>query len=413
MATAPKSADSENGVSRELSDAWDAYYATLGELRQNLDASMQFRMAPDQIGMGYRQLIEVQAMAYNFAVGPRTAHPRMFHNTTWQTEFYSIGGNGPDFDYHLTFLDARHDYVLRGQMNDTRTLICQLNNKLPGSPGSRCIANFEFSQFADADGHFEILVSARPHDGHHIALEAGEDYQWLMFRPTVQTWDAKPAAMTIERISPLGDDESEIEEYNQERIAKRIRQATGFMRFVFTDWVLGYAPLTLKGAGEVNKFFVFSSADGGEMGSPAAQYLQCVFEVEDDEALILEFDSEPDGPYWSLQLYDVYQHGLAMRTGQTTLHSRQMAKEPDGSVRIVLSRQDPGYVNWLDNSGYSRGEVTWRNYLATRNVGHRIHRVKFADLAANLPAGFARITPEERQAELARRKAAYLMRHGE
>src|SRR5690606_5191485 len=101
------------------------------------------------------------------------------------------------------------------------------------------------------------------------------------------------------------------------------------------------------------------------------------------------------------------------RTAQTTLHGGQMAKEPDGSVRIVLCSKDPGYWNWLDSGGYRRGEVTWRNYLASKNVGNRIKRVKFDELAAHLPPGFRTCTPDERVAELAKRKASYLMRHGE
>lgn len=402
------------GACEDLKEAWRYYTDTIEEMREKIDASEQFRMDPAQIGMGYRQLIEAQAFGYNFGVGPRTAHPRIFKNTSWQTEIYSIGGNGPDFDYRLTYLDARHSYRLSGRMNDVRFLIVQVNNALPGTPGSRCVANYNFDDFEkDADGNFEIIVSATKQDGNWIKLEPEGDYQWLMFRPTLESWDAVPPVITIERITPLGDDEREIDEYSQERIAARIIQAARFIRFIMEDWIIGYVPLTHKGAGGYNIFYAFTAEEGGQMGSPAAQYLQCVFDVDDDEALILEFDEQPDGPYWSLQLYDLWQHGLAMRTAQTTMHGGQMAVESDGSVRVVLCSRDPGYWNWLDNGGYRRGEVTWRNYLASRNVGNRIKRVKFDDLAAHLPAGFKTCSPDQRATELARRKQAYLFRHGE
>jgi hypothetical protein len=413
MATISAS-DAEAKPGADLKAAWRLYMDTLEDIRRQLDESEQYHWDPKQTGMAYRQLMEVQAFAYNYAVGPRTAHPRIFKNTTWQTEFYSIGGNGPDFDYRLTFLDARHEYRLSGRFNGCRFLIAQLNSALPGAPGSRCLANYDFRDFeCDADGNFEIIVSAARHPGNWIELDPAGDYQWLMFRPTLETWDATPPLLTIERISALGEDESELDEYNQERVARRITLAAGFVRFVMQDWALGYAPLTLRGAGDWNRFYAFNQVEGGEMGSPAAQYLQCVFAVDEHEALILEFDEEPGVPYWSLQLYDVWQHALAMRTAQTTLHSGQMAKEADGSVRVVLCGRDPGYWNWLDSGNYTRGEVTWRNYLAERNVGHRIKRVPYADLEQHLPSGFRTCTPEQRAAELRQRKAAYLLRHGE
>lgn len=402
------------GAGEQLKAAWRLYMDTLEDIREQFEASDQFRWDRRQIGMAYRQLIEVQAFAYNYAVGPRTAHPRIFKNTTWQTELYSIGGNGPDFDYRLTFLDARHSYRLSGRFNDCRFLIAQVNSALPGTPGSKCLANYDFSQFErEPDGSFSITVSAQKAEGNWMQLDPDGDYQWLMFRPLLESWDARPPELTIERLTPLGDDESEIEEYGEERVARRIEQAAGFIRFVMEDWALGYAPLTLRGAGEWNRFYAFDQVEGGEMGSPAAQYYQCVFDVAEDEALILEFDETPADPYWSLQLYDVWQHALDMRTAQTTLHAGQMAKQPDGSVKVVLCGRDPGYRNWLNSGGYTRGEVTWRNYLASHAIGHRIKRVKFDALADHLPPDFATCTPDERAAEIARRKAAYLFRHGE
>lgn len=406
--------ETKAGASEELHSAWRGYLDTLDELRQRFDASEQFQLAPDQIGMAYRQLMEVQALAYNFAIGPRHAHPRMFRNTTWNTEFYAIGGNGPDFDYRVTFLDGRHSYRLTGQFNDCRFLIVQANYRMPGTEGSKCLANYDLSQFAvDADGRFEIMVSATPQEGNWIALEPDEPYQWLMFRPTLESWDATPSVLDIRRVSPLRDDENELAEYSQETVARRIRQATSLVRYFIGEWPLTFAPLTMKNAGGFNAYYELSTSEGGEVGSPAAQYLQFVFDVGEDEALILELDEEPDAPYWSFQLFDIWQHSLAMRTAQTSLHGEQIARDGDGGIRLILCGRDPGYWNWLDSGAYRRGEVLWRNYNARRNVPNRIRRVKIADLAASLPADTRLCSAEERAAELARREAAYISRYGE
>jgi hypothetical protein len=398
----------------ELRSAWKSYLETLDELRQRYDESEQFRLAPDQIGMAYRQLMEVQALAYNFAIGPRHAHPRMFRNTTWNTEFYAIGGNGPDFDYRVTFLDGRHTYRLSGTWNDCRFMIAQANFRMPGSEGSRCLANYDLSTFSqDDDGRFVIVVSATPHEGNWIALEPDEPYQWLMFRPTLESWDAIPPKMEIRRTSELAKHETELAEYSQEVVARRIRQAASLLRYFIGEWPLTFAPLTLEKAGGFNRYYELSTSEGGEVGSPAAQYLQFVFDVAEDEALILELEEQPDAPYWSFQLFDIWQHSLAMRTAQTSLHMSQISIDSDGKCRLVLCGTDPGYWNWLDSGSYRRGEVLWRTYNATRNVGHSIMRVKRADLGSILPADTRRCSPKERARELARREAAYILRYGE
>ena len=190
-----------------LKAAWDRYLATLDEMRVLVEASPQFAAVPEQRVKAYHVFMEMQAMAYNFAVAPRMAHPRINRNTSWQTELYTLGGNGPDFLYGTVFLDGAQTYRLDGCINDSRLLIAQLNSKLPGCPGAKMLRNFDFSDFQiGQDGGFSILISARPQDGNWIQLDPDSDYQWMLFRPTVETWDASPASLGIERISTGPDD---------------------------------------------------------------------------------------------------------------------------------------------------------------------------------------------------------------
>ncbi|MET0986799.1 MAG: DUF1214 domain-containing protein [Steroidobacteraceae bacterium] len=397
-----------------LKAAWDKYLATLDQIRADIEASQQFDFAPDQRGLAYRQLMQIQAMAYNFAVGPRPIEPRAFHNTGWQTEFYSIGGNGPDFDYRVLFLDGGHTYRLTGQLNDAKMTVTQVNSATPGQPQSRCLANYDFANFeVKPDTSFEIILSAKKHDGNWMELLPDADYHWMMIRPTLETWDAKPPEFQIERISPRRAGDVEVDEFSEAALARRIELATSFARYAMTDWSIGYTQLVLRNAGGFNKFTNFNTVEAGELGSPAAQYYQCVYQVNDDEALIIELDDMPNGEYWSFQLFDLWQNSHFFRTRQSALNLRQIERDADGKYRIVLSRQDPGIANWLDNAGFNHGQVLWRNYKSKQNTEHRVHRVKFNELSKHLASGVRRVSPEERVRAIAERRNAYRRRHGE
>lgn len=403
-----------NAAQSEVAAAWERHVATMRELRGVLEGSELFQLAPQQRGMAYRQLAEVEAMAFNFCIGPRTTHPRMYRNTCWQQDFFCIGGNGPDFDYRMTLLDGKHTYRLTGKVNDSRMVLAQLNSGPPGSPNARCIGDYDFEDFhVREDGSFEVLLSAEKQSGSWIKLSAEHDYQWMIFRPSVESWDDVPAELYIERVSPLPDDRFDADEYSEAAVARRIDLASGYARYLIKDWACGFAQLVLRKAAGPNKFIAFDSEEATEEGSPSALYLECSFEVGDDEALILEFESEPNGTYWSLQLYDIWHRSLDFRTRQTTLNGRQMDKDADGKVRVVLSRRDPGVANWLDSAGYNHGQVTWRNYKVTRRVASQIHRMKFSEVFNHLAAATRKVAPEARARELEQRRRTYLRRHGE
>jgi hypothetical protein len=232
-----------------------------------------------------------------------------------------------------------------------------------------------------------------------------------MIRPTAETWSEVPPEFKIERISPAPK-ETLAEEFSEEAVARRIDFATGFVAFVIREWVLNYVPQIQKKAGGRNNFMMLSTPVG-DSGSQAATYLHCVFEVWDDEALILEFENEPECEYWSLQLYDIWHRALPYRNNQSMLSGRQLDKDDDGPIRVVLSKEDPGIANWLDTQGVQIGEVAWRVYSMTRSTRCTFHRVKFADLHRHLPPRTRKVSPAQRAAELKLREAAYQKRYHE
>jgi hypothetical protein len=87
------------------------------------------------------------------------------------------------------------------------------------------------------------------------------------------------------------------------------------------------------------------------------------------------------------------------------------AVDPDGRIRLVLTGQDPGYWNWIDNQGYTAGALSFRNVRANALPDITSRVVKLAELAGQMHAGSRKASEADRTAQLQRRFDAILRRY--
>lgn len=129
-------------------------------------------------------------------------------------------------------------------------------------------------------------------------------------------------------------------------------------------------------------------------------YWPACFQLEEDEALIIETDLPASAPYWNVQLNDPYFNALeyVYRLSSTNGHFAKVSS--DGKFRAVIALTDPGVPNWLDPAGYTEGGIYGRWYDCDSEPVPTITRVKLADLRAHLPSDTPVVTPEERDEEL-------------
>ena len=118
-----------------LVEAWDKYYAGIDAARQAMEATPRFRDNPDHRAQMYYSLAEAQAMAYNFAIAPRTDQP-YFHTHSWFSYFYTLGGTCPDFYYGTLFLDGKNSYRIKGRFGDLKLILMTLPAVLSGRGAS-------------------------------------------------------------------------------------------------------------------------------------------------------------------------------------------------------------------------------------------------------------------------------------
>jgi hypothetical protein len=77
--------------------------------------------------------------------------------------------------------------------------------------------------------------------------------------------------------------------------------------------------------------------------------------------------------------------------------------DSDGKVRLILCHDDPGYHNWMDTQGFTRGNMTYRNLMSEAQAAFRTELVKRSQLEHAIPADTARVSHEDRVRQMRER----------
>jgi len=398
----------------ELAGAWARFHAAQTEVLAWMENTPRFQQWPQHRAKAYHTMFEALAMVYNFAVGPRMHHPRLQVNTGWQTDFYTLGQNGPDLFYALTFVDGSQTYRLSGRFGDCVLILGQVLTHLPGHPDVKVLGNYDFSKFdVGPDGSFDITLSADEHAGNWMALDKHSPYHFILFRRFMGDWNQDPGKLTLERTSDIPLDHYDADEFDEARLARRIDVATNFLRYLIRDFNLQLFDTYSKVGGGYNNMAFLPGTITSDVGSPSSNYAMAVFDLADDEALIIELKPLPDGTYWSLQLGDVWSRSLNFTHRQTSVNMHHAAVDRDGGFRAVVAHKDPGVANWLDTTGRRQGTVVFRNYRASHEPVPATRKVKFSQILESLPSDTSKVTPSQREQALKRRREGFLKLHGE
>jgi len=129
-------------------------------------------------------------------------------------------------------------------------------------------------------------------------------------------------------------------------------------------------------------------------------YWPACFQLEPDEALIIETEIPSRAPYWNIQLNDPYFNALEYVYRLSSTNGAMAKLSSDGKFRAVIALTDPGVPNWLDPAGYTEGGIYGRWYDCDSEPLPTITRVKLADLRNHLPDDTPVVSPEERAEEL-------------
>lgn len=352
-----------------VAGSWEALVESLRRAGEQL-AGQTAELDAGERADGYRALLR----ALNNQLGRFEVdreRPEFVPFNGWREKFLM---DNPDFRYWVADIRDDRRYRIRGTLGDA--LYQSITAYAGGGRVSDAAAASRIDSdhlTLDAERRFEVIASReRPGRGDWLALPRGAKALWLrQFHR-----DAATDRLGWCRIDALNDPpvpasiDPERFEHQLERLAK----------------AMSILPQIMAGAiaadrEQPNEIRHWSEMTGGAaFTEPDIHYLRGSWELEPDEALLIEGPLVPCR-YWNVLLYSRFLNSLDYRHRRVSRTSAT-ATLVDGRYRFTLASRDPGGPgDWLDTEGRRFGLFVMR-WLQPRNTPElpTVRRCKLSEL---------------------------------
>ena len=446
---------------KQLREAWDAMIAEFERARDAIDQP-ELMPAPGNdrnLAEGYRYLLGFVHNAVERVFHGDVDHPFVRH----ALQIVNKGTiDNADAIYFQAKIDGRKSYLLRGQAADTQHwrgeegaesgplapqyLIFEVTQgPLAGDTGSLAelrpgikasTGRLDSSAIeVDAQGRFEILLApTRPenYSGNFISthratrcpdptgvIEGPDRYaDYVSGRQLFYDWSREEAvAFTIECLDHSGEAPPP---YTSAQAAEELARCGALVRGQMHFWN-EFNTVLLETYGKRdgktgerfmprNKFNAPNAASGETGGGQSTNiYAGGVYELEDDEALIVESRVKVAPQYIGFNLANLWGESHDFANHQSSLNGKQMEVDDDGVLRWVVAHRDPGIPNWVDTTGHREGYLVprwayskmpekedWPKVTATK--------VPFGEIRNHLPKDLREVSPDERRERIRERQ---------
>ena len=356
-----------SGAATQSGEAYSRLLATLEEAnRRYLSKEFAIERLSD-IADGHRFLMHAlqSGLVLHLESDPR--RPR-FNRIVSPT--LKLLGDQPDAMYFGATLDPAGRYRIRGNMaGAVYSSFTIEDGTREGHYPTSTSSTLNSDQFkVDADGNFEVLLSAdeQPGDWMKLVPEAGTITTRHYFEDEVSVAKQpnKLVPLTIERLDdvpppPSPDDAS---------IAAAIDRVSNYVKGVS----FGQArPQDRKLPAWIsltpNQFN--APAKPGDIGFAAVDnaYAMAPYVIQPGQALVIE-GRFPRCRFASVVLWNRYLQSYDYANRTVSLNRKQTVLRPDGSFAMVLAAEDPGVPNWIDTEGRISGSVYWRFLLPEGHI---------------------------------------------
>lgn len=344
--------------------------------------------------------IEAIAAAYLMRVYSDPDYPEFL--PMWNTAF-NVLGPVPDTAYSFTRINGAGTYRIRGFRNTVRYVELTLNSGNLEDGSMRPVNPVDLDTLRlNADTSFELILSPeRPRDYVGNWIETGPEITSLLVRSQSYDWlNEKDGVMAIERLDvPVRRPRP-----TAQHAAERMSALAGYAKEI-------QASSYLRVQASFDKNLVHK-LEGREYGGSdyVKVYLEGLYEIADDEVVIIETDIPDICRYWSIILLDTNKGSIDWINHQSSINGHQAHIDSDGKFRAVISLKDPGVPNWLDPAELALGVIQVRWDMCNSAPSPQLRKVKLDQLRKLLPLDTPVITATERDANLRQRRYAAQMR---
>jgi hypothetical protein len=144
-------------------------------------------------------------------------------------------------------------------------------------------------------------------------------------------------------------------------------------------------------------------------------YAAGIFELQDDEALVIRMKAPKEPYYVGFQLNNLWMEGPDQQNYVSSLSGAQNPASSDGTRYYIIAAQDPGVRGWIDTTGLRKGFHAMRFVFSeTPDAGQlpvlEARLVELDQLPEILPANYPAVSKTERELEIAARQQHIKMR---
>jgi hypothetical protein len=333
------------------------------------------------------------------AVAPGGDHPMFLPALNMVLNVYQPNA---DTVYRQTQITAGGSYRLRGRKGSLS--IAKIGMYGPQAAGGsiQALGYHDLNELPGGpDAPFDVILSPKRPEGYEGDWwELHPNASMLNLRQVAYDWATeRDPLLSIERIDiPAARSRPAASDIAQR--LDRLVPATAHTAMLLLDHVE-----QLRSEGYVNSKFKEWDVVGGFGGLFGQFYYETVYDLKDDEALVIETDYPDQVAYASLLLTNEVFETTDWYNNHSSLNGAQWHRNSDGKLRVVVSAKDPGVHNWLDTAGYPSGVIQGRWTDTSSTPMPTARTVPVAQVMEHLPADMRTVTPQERDQIIRDRRA--------
>ena len=361
-----------NQIRWQSTEAWHELLAGLGELERTFLEGDRAVEGEAAVVDGYRMLTTCLGVGLDTYLYADPSRPVFIETVTPFRRDRRWGGDNTDAWYSFAPIDPRRSYVVSGNRGDSVYFsLTVYNEPAPGAWSDRVVGVLNDSDLdIDDNGNFRLLLAPeRPADWTGPCLVLDDDAAVAFTRDyQADPLEGRPVTWRIEALEPpdpIG--------MSDEATAAALRSVLTWLRTM-----TAIVPLRLGERVEGDRLALGHNVSqvANEFADPYrvpdfnfgwsatdACYSFGSYDLAPGEALVVTH-RPPDCRFWNLNVWNQFMAGHTATDGHTSVNMRTAQPNADGTVTVVIARDQLDHPNAITTHGQARGSLAFRWFLA-------------------------------------------------